>query len=184
MTLTIDPNIADCGMDDAHAERRVSGQVRARAPTGSNAVILLNERSSQSQIVPKSRFQRPIKPETCSPLPSPTLASYIHQFPESRRWIIAPLMRCCPHRPLCMEVSFFSCRYDVPRGVSVLGRGDTKSQRVGCERSHSGATAMSRASGIDHTGGDVNFASMLDNDNRPEARGPEGTKNGINSIDV
>ncbi len=107
MTLTIDPNIADCGMDDAHAERRVSGQVRARAPTGSNAVILLNERSSQSQIVPKSRFQRPIKPETCSPLPSPTLASYIHQFPESRRWIIAPLMRCCPHRPLCMEVSFF-----------------------------------------------------------------------------
>jgi hypothetical protein len=64
---------------------------------------------------------------------------------------------------LCAWSFLFSSRYDVPRGVSVLGHGDTKSAGVGCERSHSGAKdgGMSRISAIDYTGGDIVSASIV-----------------------
>jgi hypothetical protein len=72
-------------------------------------------------------------------------------------------MRCSAAQTCVHGVSFFSSRYDVPRGVSVLGHGDTKSVGVGCERSHSGAKGggMSRMSGIDYTGGDIVSARIV-----------------------
>jgi hypothetical protein len=72
-------------------------------------------------------------------------------------------MRCSAAQTCVHGVSFFSSRYDVPRGVSVLGHGDTKSVGVGCERSHSGAKGggMSRISGIDYTGGDIIVSASI-----------------------
>lgn len=67
-------------------------------------------------------------------------------------------------------------------GYFVLGRGDTKSLSVGCERSHSGATTkagMAKVSSLDDSGGDIIPASMFDGDNRPDE-----SRNGINIVEV
>jgi hypothetical protein len=82
-------------------------------------------------------------------------------------------MRCSAAQTCVHGISFFSSRYDVPRGVPVLGHGDTKSLGVGCERSHSGAKGGIMA--CQESLASITLVEMLflralfDNDNHPES---------------
>lgn len=83
MTLTIDPNIADCGMmDNVHAERKAASL--CSSPNSQHCSQFSKQKVLKfSQIERKSRFQRPIKTRKhAARCHHPSLPSSVPRFPE------------------------------------------------------------------------------------------------------